>query len=155
MTPLWMIAEVCCEMIIPLLMATLIDDGVERGDMGVIERTAAIMVGVALIGLLAGCMGSVFGSRAATGFARNLRQDQYDAIQTFSFSNIDKFSTPSLMTRLTTDVMNIQNAYMMILRMVPRAFSSLIIAMCMAFLVSGAMASIFLGAVVVLGVVLG
>ncbi|SHE33879.1 ABC transporter ATP-binding protein [Bifidobacterium merycicum] len=154
-TPLWMIAEVCCEMIIPLLMATLIDDGVERGDMGVIERTAAIMVGVALIGLLAGCMGSVFGSRAATGFARNLRQDQYDAIQTFSFSNIDKFSTPSLMTRLTTDVMNIQNAYMMILRMVPRAFSSLIIAMCMAFLVSGAMASIFLGAVVVLGVVLG
>ena len=116
MTPLWMIAEVCCEMIIPLLMATLIDDGVERGDMGVIERTAAIMVGVALIGLLAGCMGSVFGSRAATGFARNLRQDQYDAIQTFSFSNIDKFSTPSLMTRLTTDVMNIQNAYMMIIR---------------------------------------
>ncbi|WP_338070655.1 ABC transporter ATP-binding protein [Bifidobacterium avesanii] len=155
LTPVWMVGEVVCEMIIPLLMATLIDQGVERGDMGVIGRTAAIMVAVALCGLTFGCLGSVFGSRACTGFARNLRQDQYDNIQTFSFSNIDRFSTPSLVTRLTTDVMNIQNATMMILRMVPRAFSSLIIAMCMAFVVSGTMALIYLGAVVVLGVVLG
>ena len=155
LTPMWMIAEVVCEMIIPLLMAVLIDQGVEKGDMGVIARTAGIMVCVALVGLFVGCMGSVFGSRASAGLARNLRQDQYDNIQTFSFSNIDRFSTPSLVTRLTTDVMNIQNAYMMILRMVPRAFSSLIIAMCMAFVVSGAMALIYLGAVVVLGVVLG
>lgn len=155
LTPMWMIAEVVCEMIIPLLMAVLIDQGVEKGDMGVIARTAGIMVCVALVGLFVGCMGSVFGSRASAGLARNLRQDQYDNIQTFSFSNIDRFSTPSLVTRLTTDVMNIQNAYMMILRMVPRAFSSLIIAMCMAFVVSGTMALIYLGAVVVLGVVLG
>ena len=155
LTPLWMIGEVACEMIIPLLMATLIDQGVERGDMSVIARTSGIMIAVALCGLTFGCLGSVFGSRAATGIAKNLRQDQYDNIQTFSFANIDRFSTPSLVTRLTTDVMNIQNAYMMILRMVPRAFSSLIIAMCMAFVVSGTMALIYLGAVVVLGVVLG
>lgn len=77
-----------------------------------------------LCGLTVGCLGSVFGSKAAAGFARNLRQDQYDAIQTFSFSNIDRFSTPSLVTRLGADVMNIQNAFMMILRMVPRAASS-------------------------------
>ena len=155
LTPVWMVAEVACEMIIPLLMATLIDQGVEQGDMGVIARTAGIMVCVALVGLTVGCLGSVFGSRASTGFARNLRQDQYDNIQTFSFSNIDRFSTPSLVTRLTTDVMNIQNAYMMCLRMVPRAFSSIILAMCMAFLVSGTMALIYLGAVVLLGSVLG
>ncbi|WP_338023644.1 MULTISPECIES: ABC transporter ATP-binding protein [Bifidobacterium] len=155
LTPIWMIGEVACEMIIPLLMATLIDQGVEKGDMGVISRTAGLMVLMALCGLTVGCLGSVFGSRAATGFAKNLRQDQYDNIQTFSFSNIDRFSTPSLVTRLTTDVMNIQNAFMMILRMVPRAFSSLIIAMCMAFIVSGTMALIYLGAVVVLGTILG
>ncbi|RSX53323.1 ABC transporter [Bifidobacterium goeldii] len=155
LTPMWMIGEVACEMVIPLLMATLIDQGVEQGDMSVIGRTAAIMVGVALCGLTFGCLGSVFGSRAATGFAKNLRQDQYDKIQTFSFSNIDRFSTPSLVTRLTTDVMNIQNAFMMILRMVPRAFSSLIIAMCMAFVVSGTMALIYLGAVIILGSILG
>lgn len=77
-----------------------------------------------LCGLTVGCLGSVFGSKAAAGFARNLRQDQYDAIQTFSFSNIDRFSTPSPVTRLGADVMNIQNAFMMILRMVPRAASS-------------------------------
>lgn len=155
LTPVWMVGEVACEMIIPLLMATLIDRGVERGDMGVIGRTSGIMLAVACVGLTCGCLGSVFGSRACTGFARNLRQDQYDNIQTFSFANIDRFTTPSLVTRLTTDVMNIQNATMMILRMVPRAFSSLIIAMCMAFVVSGTMALIYLGAVVALGTVLG
>ena len=155
LTPVWMVGEVACEMIIPLLMATLIDRGVEKGDMGVIGRTAGIMLAIACVGLACGCLGSVFGSRACTGFARNLRQDQYDNIQTFSFANIDRFTTPSLVTRLTTDVMNIQNATMMILRMVPRAFSSLIIAMCMAFVVSGTMALIYLGAVVVLGTVLG
>nr|WP_169172495.1 ABC transporter ATP-binding protein [Bifidobacterium sp. DSM 109957] len=153
-TPLVMIGEVVCEMIVPLLMATLIDDGVEQGDMGVIVRTSLIMLVVVLCGLAVGCLGSVFGSKAAAGFARNLRQDQYDNIQTFSFSNIDRFSTPSLVTRLTTDVMNIQNAFMMILRMVPRAFSSLIVAMCMAFVVSGRMAMIYLGAVIFLGIVL-
>ena len=153
-TPLVMIGEVVCEMIVPLLMATLIDDGVEQGNMGVIVRTSLIMLVVVLCGLAVGCLGSVFGSKAAAGFARNLRQDQYDNIQTFSFSNIDRFSTPSLVTRLTTDVMNIQNAFMMILRMVPRAFSSLIVAMCMAFVVSGRMALIYLGAVIFLGIVL-
>ena len=155
LTPLVMIGEVICEMIVPLLMATLIDDGVEKGDMGVIVRTSLIMLVVVLCGLTVGCLGSVFGSKAAAGFARNLRQDQYDNIQTFSFTNIDRFSTPSLVTRLTTDVMNIQNAFMMIMRMVPRATSSLIVAMCMAFVVSGRMALIYLGVVIFLGIVLG
>lgn len=154
LTPLWMIGEVACEMIVPLLMARLIDDGVEKGDMGAIARTSAIMLVVVLCGLFVGCMGSVHGSKACAGLSRNLRQAEYDNIQTFSFTNIDKFSTPSLVTRLTTDVMNIQNAYMQILRMVPRAFSSLIIAMIMAFVVSGRMALIYLGAVIFLGIVL-
>nr|WP_240541427.1 ABC transporter ATP-binding protein [Bifidobacterium santillanense] len=154
MTPIVMIGEVVCEMIVPLLMATLIDAGVEQGDMAVITRTSLTMLAVVLCGLAVGCLGSVFGSKASAGFARNLRQDQYDNIQTFSFTNIDRFSTPSLVTRLTTDVMNIQNAFMMILRMVPRAFSSLVVAMCMAFVVSGRMALIYLGAVIFLGVVL-
>lgn len=153
-TPVWMIGEVACEMIVPLLMARLIDDGVEKGDMGAIARTSAIMLVVVLCGLFVGCMGSVHGSKACAGLSRNLRQAEYDNIQTFSFTNIDKFSTPSLVTRLTTDVMNIQNAYMQILRMVPRAFSSLIIAMIMAFVVSGRMALIYLGAVIFLGLVL-
>ena len=153
-TPLWMIGEVTCEMIVPLLMARLIDDGVEKGDMGQIARTSATMLVVVMCGLFVGCMGSVHGSKACAGLSRNLRQAEYDNIQTFSFTNIDKFSTPSLVTRLTTDVMNIQNAYMQILRMVPRAFSSLIIAMAMAFVVSGRMALIYLGAVLFLGAVL-
>lgn len=147
-TPLVMIGEVVCEMIVPLLMATLIDNGVEKGDMQVVVRTSLIMLVVVLCGLTVGCLGSVFGSMAAAGFARNLRQDQCNAIQTFSLSNTDRFSTSvvSLVTRLTTDVMNIQNAFMMILRMVPRAFSSLLVAMCMVFVVSGRMAPIYLGA---------
>lgn len=145
-TPLVMIGEVVCEMIVPLLMATLIDNGVEKDDMQVVVRTSLIMLVVVLCGLTVGCLGSVFGSMAAAGFARNLRQDQCNAIQTFSFSNTDRFSTPSLVTRLTTDVMNIQNAFMMILRMAPRAFSSLLVAMCMVFVVSGRMAPIYLGA---------
>ena len=104
------------EMIIPLLMSSIIDDGVEKGDIHHIYIIGIWMVVAAGIGLFAGIMGGKYGARASTGFARNLRQAMFENIQTFSFSNIDKFSTPSLVTRLTTDVTNLQNSYQMLLR---------------------------------------
>ena len=110
MTPVFMILEVIMEMIIPLLMASIIDDGVNAGNMNHIYKVGAYMVVAAIIGLWAGMMGAKYGARASTGFARNLRKAMFENIQTFSFSNIDKYSTSSLITRLTTDVTNLQNA---------------------------------------------
>ena len=153
-TPLCMVLEVAMEMLIPLLMASIIDDGVNAGDMQHIYKIGALMIVVALIGLLAGLMGGKYGARASTGFARNLREAMYTNIQSFSFSNIDKFSTAGLVTRMTTDVTNIQNAYQMILRMCFRAPSSLIVAMIMAFYINARIASVYLIAVVVLGIAL-
>lgn len=149
-----MILEVVMEMVIPLMMASIIDKGVEVGDMQHIYVMGAWMIVAAFGGLLAGGFGAMFGARAATGFARNLRKSMYENIQTFSFANIDKFSTAGLVTRMTTDVTNLQNAYQMILRMFVRAPFSLIIAMIMAFRISPRLASIYLIAVVVLGVLL-
>ena len=106
------------------------------------------------IGLFAGIMGGKYGARASTGFARNLRQAMFENIQTFSFSNIDKFSTPSLVTRMTTDVTNLQNSYQMLLRMCVRAPFSLICAMIMSFSVNVKLASIYLVAVIILGALL-
>ncbi len=154
-TPIFMIMEVVMEMIVPLLMASIIDDGIEKGDMNHILMMGGIMVLAALFGLFSGIMGGVFGSKAATGFAKNLRKSMYENIQTFSFSNIDKFSTAGLVTRMTTDVTNIQNAYMMLLRMCFRAPFSMIIAMIMAFTISPRLASIYLVAVLILAVILG
>ena len=133
LTPLFMIVEVILEMMIPLLMASIIDDGVEKGDMHHIYMVGICMVLLAALGLLTGVLGGKFGARASAGFAKNLREAMFNNIQTLSFSNIDKFSTPSLVTRLTTDVTNIQNAFQMLLRMFTRAPSSLICAMVMAF----------------------
>ena len=148
-TPCYMILEVLMEMMIPYLMASIIDDGVNKGDMKHICVVGAGMLVIAAIGLFAGIMGGVYGAKASAGFARNLRKGMYDNIQTFSFSNIDKFSTASLVTRLTTDVTNIQNAYQMVLRM--RAPASLICALAMAFITNARISIIFLGAVIVLG----
>ena len=131
MTPLFMIGEVICEMVIPVLMGRIVDIGIGGSDMNYIVRTGIFMLVVALMGLLFGILGGVFGAKASAGFAKNLRKAMYDNIQTFSFASIDKFSTSSLVTRLTTDVTNIQNAYQMILRMAMRAPSSMIIAMVM------------------------
>lgn len=153
-TPCFMILEVIMETLIPLLMASIIDKGVEMGDMGHIYKIGAIMVVMAVIGLFAGIMGGKYGARASTGFARNLREAMYTNIQTFSFSNIDKFSTAGLVTRMTTDVTNLQNAYQMILRMCIRAPFSLICAMVMAFFINAKIASIYLVAVILLGIVL-
>ncbi len=154
LTPLMMIGEVIMEMMIPLLMASIIDKGVEAGDMGHILRVGGLMLGTALLGLLFGSLGGVFGAKASTGFARNLRKAMFENIQTFSFANIDKYSTAGLVTRLTTDVTNLQMAYQMILRMFVRAPMSLIIAMCMSFYISKDLAGVYLGAVAFLSVAL-
>lgn len=154
LTPLFMILEVLMETLIPLVMASIIDKGVETGDIGHIYRMGALMAVLALLGLLTGVLGGKYGARASTGFARNLRKAMYENIQTFSFANIDKYSTAGLITRLTTDVTNLQNAYQMILRMCTRAPASLICAMTMAFLVNARLASIYLIAVVFLAIIL-
>ena len=151
MTPVFMILEVIMEMIIPLLMASIIDDGVNAGNMNHIYKVGAYMVVAAIIGLWAGMMGAKYGARASTGFARNLRKAMFENIQTFSFSNIDKYSTSSLITRLTTDVTNLQNAYQMLIRMAMRAPASMIIAMIMAFSINAKLASTYLIAVIFLG----
>lgn len=153
-TPLFMILEVMMEMMIPYLMASIIDKGVNAGDMGHIYKVGAIMIVAAVIGLFAGIMGGRFGAKASTGFARNLREAMFRNIQTFSFSNIDKFSTAGLVTRLTTDVTNVQNSYQMVLRMCMRSPASLICAMLMAFYINARLASIYLIAVILLGAVL-
>ncbi len=153
-TPVFMILEVILETIIPLMMASIIDDGVEAGNMEHIYIMGSLMVVTAFVSLWAGVMGGKYGSRASTGFARNLRKAMYENIQTFSFSNIDKFSTSGLVTRLTTDVTNIQNAYQMILRMCMRAPASLICAMAMSFYVNAKVALVYLAAVFILGIIL-
>ena len=150
-TPACMVLEVIMEMLIPLLMAAIIDNGVEKGDMAYIYKTGAVMMALALFGLLAGMLGAKYGASAATGLAKNLRAAMFNNIQSFSFANIDKFSTAGLVTRLTTDVTNIQNAYQMILRMCVRAPISMVTAMAMAFFINAKLASIYLIAVICLG----
>lgn len=157
-TPMFMILEVIMEMIIPLMMAAIIDNGVNgnggTGDMNFIFKMGAFMIVAAGFGLFAGIMGGKYGARASAGFARNLRKGMFENIQTFSFSNIDKFSSAGLVTRMTTDVTNVQNAYQMLLRMCIRAPFSLIIAMIMSFTISPRLASIYLVVVIILGIVL-
>ena len=153
-TPLFMILEVLMEMIIPFLMASIIDKGVNARDIQHIYKVGGIMVVAAAIGLFAGMMGGRYGAKASAGFARNLREAMFNNIQTFSFANIDKFSTAGLVTRMTTDVTNIQNAYQMILRMFTRAPASMICAMVMAFTINARLACIYLVAVIILGILL-
>ncbi|MFR8549229.1 MAG: ABC transporter ATP-binding protein [Lachnospiraceae bacterium] len=153
-TPFFMILEVMMETLIPFLMASIIDNGVNTGNISHIYRTGGLMIVAASIGLLAGMAGGRFGAKASTGLAKNLRASMFEHIQTFSFSNIDKFSTAGLITRLTTDVTNIQNAYQMMLRMMMRAPASMICALIMAFTINRKLASIYLAAVIILGVIL-
>ena len=121
LTPFFMFLEVIMEMIIPFLMASIIDKGVMTGDLNHIYRAGGLMIVVALLGLFAGIMGACTAARASAGLARNLRNAMFRNIQTYSFSNIDRYSTAGLVTRLTTDVTNVQNAYQMLLRMFMRA----------------------------------
>ena len=153
-TPFFMILEVIMETLIPFLMATLVDDGINKGNLNHVYRIGALMVVFAIIGLFAGLMGGKYGAKASAGFAKNLREDMYKNIQTFAFSNIDKFSTAGLVTRLTTDVTNVQNAYQMLLRMCMRAPVTIICAMAMSFYYNTKIASIYLIVVILLGGVL-
>ena len=154
LTPLCMLGEVIMEMIIPLLMASIIDDGVSAGNVDHIKYVGGWMLVMALISLTLGLLSARFGAQASAGLAKNLRQAMFEKIQTYSFSNIDKFSTASLITRLTTDVTNVQNAYMMILRMCTRAPASMIVAMALSFVISPKLASVYLVAVIILGFLL-
>ncbi len=154
LTPIMMVLEVVVETLIPLLMASIIDNGVQKGDMHHILVVGGAMVLLALAGLLTGVLGGKYGALASAGFARNLRRAMYERIQTYSFANIDKYSSSGLVTRLTTDVTNIQNAYQMMLRMFVRAPISMITAMIMAFLINARIASIYLVAVIFLSVVM-
>ncbi len=150
-TPLLMLLEVAMETIIPLLMASIIDDGVNKNDIRHIYVMGAWMIVAALFALLTGCLGAKYGARASMGLGKNLRKAMYRNIQTYSFANIDKFSTSGLVTRMTTDVTNIQNAYQMILRMAMRAPATIICAMAMSFFISPSLATIYLIAVILLG----
>ncbi|MBO4947488.1 MAG: ABC transporter ATP-binding protein [Lachnospiraceae bacterium] len=155
-TPCYMLVEVLMETVVPLLMASIIDDGVNvpGGNIRHICIVGLWMVLAAAVGLVAGILGGKYGAYASAGLARNLRKSMFANIQTFSFSNIDKYSTAGLVTRLTTDVTNVQNAYMMVLRMGTRATASLICAMTAAFLVNARVATVYLIAVIFLGGIL-
>ncbi|MBR4760562.1 MAG: ABC transporter ATP-binding protein [Lachnospiraceae bacterium] len=155
LTPVFMILEVAMEMVIPLMMSSIIDKGVSVGDMSHIVKMGGWMVVAAAIGLFGGLMGGKYGAEASAGLARNLRKSMYEKIQSFSFANIDRFSSAGLITRMTTDITNIQNAYQMILRMCVRSLISLVVAMCMSVYISPRISLIFFGAVIFLGLVLG
>jgi ATP-binding cassette subfamily B protein len=150
-TPLFMLVEVLMETIIPFLMAKIIDVGIYGENQPYIIKMGLLMIACAFVSLWGGWMGAKYGAKASMGFGRNLRKAMFRNIQTFSFANIDKYSTAGLVTRMTTDVTNIQNAYQMILRMAMRAPASLICAMAMSFFISPRLASIYLVAVIILG----
>lgn len=154
LVPVYSALEVVMEVIIPFVMALLIDEGVEKGNMNKILLYGIIMIVLAMISLFAGMMAGKYAASASSGFACNLREAMYRNIQRFSFSNIDKFSTAGLVTRMTTDVTNVQNAYQMIIRIAVRAPLMLISSMAMCFVVNADMSFIFLGAIVFLAVVL-
>ena len=136
LTPIFMALDVVMEILIPFLLSSLIDNGISKGDLGYIYRVGALMLVAACFSLTFGILGGKFGATASTGFARNLRKEMYYNIQNFSFSNIDKFSTAGLVTRLTTDVTNVQNAFQMIIRMFVRAPFTMICAMIMSFYIN-------------------
>lgn len=152
LTPVFMVMEVAFEIIIPYCMGLIVTNGIEAKNMSYIVSMGGFMLILTIGGLVSGILGGVYGAKASTTLAKNLRKGMYDKIQTFGFANIDKFSTAGLVTRLTTDVTNVQNAYQMLLRMAFRAPVSMIAAMVMSFLVSKKIAGIYLIAVVFLSI---
>lgn len=153
-SPLYMAGEVAMEIIMPLLMAAIIDKGVENENIKMVLFIGISMLVIASLSLTFGVLSGKYAASASAGFAKNLRKAMFDNIQEFSFSNIDKFSTAGLITRLTTDVTNVQNAYQMIIRMCVRAPFMLIGAMAMAISISPKLSCVFLGAIVFLSLVL-
>jgi ATP-binding cassette subfamily B protein len=154
LTPIFVILEVIMEVIIPLLMAKIVDVGLSNGDINYVVKTGIIMLILSFLALYFGIMSGKTAAKASTGFSKNLRRAMYDKIQTYSFSNIDKFSTSSLVTRLTTDVTNVQNAYQMCIRVLVRAPIMLISALIMSFYINSELAIIFLGAILFLSAIL-
>ena len=151
LAPLFTALEVLMEVLIPFITAAIIDKGIEAGSLHEVYHYGIIMLVLAFISLACGVLAGRFAARASSGFARNLRDGMYENIQTFSFSNIDKFSTSGLVTRMTTDVTNLQNAYQMILRIAVRAPLMLICCMAMCFFINLRLSLVFLAAIVVLG----
>ena len=154
LTPVYVTVEVIMEVLIPFVMASLIDKGIEAGSMSVIWKYGIILLVLAMIALAFGSMAGHQASIASCGLAQNLRKDMYYRIQNFSFSNIDKFSTASIVTRLTTDVTNVQNAYQMLIRVAVRAPIMMIFAMIMSFTINVKISLIFLATIPVLGFIL-
>ncbi len=150
LSPLFVSLEVIMEVLIPYLMSKIIDNGIDRGDMDYILRLGGVLVACALLSLLFGAFSGHFAANASSGFARNVRHDLYYAVQDFGFENIDRFSTSGLVTRLTTDVTNLQNAFQMIVRICVRAPVMLVFSLFMAFRVNSRLAMVFLAAAPVL-----
>ena len=155
LTPLFVVLEVVMEVVIPLVMAMLIDKGIDGQNMGAIWKYGIILVVCAMLALVFGAAAGTYAARASTGFARNLRHDMYYNVQNFSFSNIDKFSTGSIVTRLTTDVTNVQNAFQMCTRIAVRCPVMLVFALIMAAKINSRMALVFLAVAPVLAIGLG
>ena len=154
-TPLLVTAEVILEVIIPLLMADLIDKGIYTGQMNVILKIGLQLILASILSLAFGCASGVTASKASAGFAKNLRKDLYYKVQEFSFANIDKFSTASIITRLTTDVSNVQMAFQMMTRIVVRTPLMLVFSLIMAFNINSQLSIIFLGMIPIVGLALG
>ena len=154
LTPLFTALEVLMEVLIPFVTASIIDKGIEAGDMGQIYFYGALMLLMAFFSLLFGVLAGRFAAEASSGFACNLRESMYENIQTFSFSNIDKFSTAGLVTRMTTDVTNLQNAYQMCLRIAVRAPLMFLCSMFMCLFINAKLSLIFLAAIIFLAIAL-
>lgn len=155
LTPFFVVLEVVMEVVIPAVMALLIDRGIDAHNMGEIWKYGVILVACAALALIFGAAAGTFAARASTGFARNLRHDMYYAVQDYSFANIDKFSTGSIVTRLTTDVTNVQNSFQMCTRIAVRCPVMLIFALVMAFQINSELAWVFLGVLPILAIGLG
>ena len=153
LAPTFMVIEVLMEISLPFLMSFIIDKGVNQGDMGQVFFYGILMAICALISLLCGALSGKYAAYASAGFAKNLRKAMFYNIQDFSFHNIDKFSTAGLVTRMMTDVTNVQNAYQMVLRMCVRAPLSLICAMAMTFVINAELSTVFLYAIVFLSLI--
>lgn len=154
LAPIFMVGEVVLEISLPFLMSFIIDKGVSQGDMTEVTKYGLIMIAAAFGSLFCGAMSGKYAAYASAGFAKNLRRAMFYNIQDFSFHNIDKFSTAGLVTRLMTDVTNIQNAYQMVLRMCVRAPLTLVCAMAMTFVINAELSMVFLYAIAFLGIVL-
>ena len=152
LAPLFVTFEVILEVLIPTIMAYLIDNGINKGDMNVIAKTGLILVVTCIISLICGILSGKFAAEASTGFAANLRKDMFYNVQNFSFENIDKFSTSSIVTRLTTDITNIQNAYQMVVRVAVRSPIMLVFSLVMSFMLNPKLALVFIIAMPILGI---